>query len=71
MRVIPKWARITLKWQGSIHKRAEVIVLPQSRNSSKARKSQANTNAAEPSLEAPFQTVTVTRRKVAGMEVAV
>ena len=70
--MVPKWARVTLKWEGSVHKwEVEVIVQPRRRNNSKARKNQANANGAESLLEAPFQTVTVTRRKVAGMEVAV
>jgi len=68
--MVPKWERVTLKWEGSVHKEAEEIALPRRRNNRKARKSQANANAAESSLKAPFQTVTVTRRKVAGMEVA-
>jgi hypothetical protein len=52
--MVPRWARVTLKWEGSVHKRAEVIALPRRRNNRKARKSQANANAAESSLEAPF-----------------
>jgi hypothetical protein len=67
--MVPKWAHVTLKWEESVRKRAEEIALPR-RDNRKARKSQANANAAESSLEVPFQTVTVTRRKVAGMEVA-
>ncbi len=39
--MVPRWAHVTLKWEGSIHKRAEVIVLPR-RHNRKARKSQAN-----------------------------
>ena len=66
--MVPKWARVTLKWEGSVHKRAEEIALPR-RDNRKARKSQANADAAGSPLEAPFQTATVTRRKVAGMEV--
>ena len=71
-RVIPKWARVTLKWEESIRKwEAEVIAPARPHNNSKARrKSQANVDAAGSPLEAPFQTATVTRRKVAGMEVA-
>jgi hypothetical protein len=57
------------KWEGNIRKWAEGIALPQRDNNSKARKSQANADAAGSPLEAPFQTATVTRRKVAGMEV--
>ena len=68
-RVIPKWDRVTLKWEGNIHKWAEEIALPQ-RDSRKARKSQANAETAGSPLKAPLQTTTVTRRKVAGMEVA-
>jgi len=39
--MVPKWARVTLKWEGSVHKRAEQIALPR-RDNRKARKSQAN-----------------------------
>jgi hypothetical protein len=39
--MVPKWARVTLKWEGNIHKWAEGIALPQ-RDSRKARKNQAN-----------------------------
>jgi hypothetical protein len=66
--MVPKWAHVTLKWEGSVHKRAEEIALPR-RDNRKARKSQANADPARSPLEAPFQTATVTRRKVAGMEV--
>ena len=52
--MVPKWARVTLKWEGSIHKRAEEIALPR-RHNRKARKSRANANAAESSLEASFK----------------
>jgi hypothetical protein len=71
-RVIHKWARVTLKREGSIRKwEVEVIAPARPDNNSKARrKSQANADAAGSPLEAPFQTATVTRRKVAGMEVA-
>ena len=45
--MVPKWARITLKWEASTRKRqAAEIALPR-RHSRKARKSQANTDAAE------------------------
>ena len=68
--MVPKWELVTLKWEGSIHKWAEEIALPRRDNRSKPRrKSQANADAAGSPLEAPFQTATVTRRKVAGMEV--
>ena len=53
------------KWEaeGIAHTRA-------ASSSSKARrKNQANTDAAGSPLEAPFQTATVTRRKVAGIDV--
>jgi hypothetical protein len=36
-----KWERVTLKWEGSVHKRAEEIALPR-RDNRKARESQAN-----------------------------
>src|SRR5207244_8936499 len=39
--MVPKWARVTLKWEGSVHKRAEEIALPR-RDNRKQRKSQAN-----------------------------
>ena len=64
-----KWERATPKWEGNIRQWQEVIALPR-RDNRKARKSQANADAAGSPLEAPFQTATVTRRKVAGMEVA-
>ena len=56
------------KWEGNIRKWEAGIALPR-RDNRKARKSQANANAAGSLLEAPFQTATITRRKVAGMEV--
>ena len=71
--MVPKWARVTLKWEENIHKwQAEVIApaRPNNNNRKPRRKSQANADAAGSPLEAPFQTATVTRRKVAGMEVA-
>ncbi len=44
--MVPKWARVTLKWEGSVHKReVEEIALPR-RDNRKARKSQANADAA-------------------------
>jgi hypothetical protein len=45
--MVPKWERVTLKREGSIHKwEVEVIALPRRDNSSKARrKSQANADA--------------------------
>ena len=68
-RVIHKWERVRLKWERSIRKE-EVIAPDRPDNNSKARrKSQANADAAGSPLEAPFQTATVTRRKVAGMDV--
>ena len=56
---------------GGKHPQAEAaeIALPR-RDNRKARKSQANANAAWSPSEATLQTATVTRRKVAGMEVA-
>jgi hypothetical protein len=70
--MVHKWELVTLKWEGSIQKwELEVIALPRRDNSnSNARKSQANGDAAGSPLEAQLQTATVTRRKVAGMEVA-
>ena len=66
--MVPKWELVTLKWEGSIHKWAEEIALPR-RDNRKARKSQANADPARSPLKVAFQTATVTRRKVAGMEV--
>ena len=44
-RAIPKWARVTLKWEGNIRKwEAEVIALSPAADSSKARKRKANTD---------------------------
>ena len=74
LRVIPKWARITLKWQGNIRLRqAAVIALIRAADNRnrKARKSPTNPNWRTATVKATLQTVTVTRRKVAGMEVAV
>jgi hypothetical protein len=70
--MVLKWERVTLKRVGSIRKwEVEVIAPARPHNNSKGkRKSQANADVAGLPLEAPFQTATVTRRKVAGMEVA-
>ncbi len=67
--MVLKWERVTLKWEGSIHKWEAGIALLR-RDNRKARKSQTNADPARSPLEVPFQTATVTRRKVAGMEVA-
>ena len=50
------------KWE------AEVIALTRRVDNRKARRSQVNTDS-DPPLEALLQTVAVTRRKVAGIEV--
>ena len=63
--VIPKWEANTHRWE------AEVIAptRPADSNNKARRKSRANTDVARSRLQATLQMVTVTRRKVAGMEV--
>src|SRR4030095_9202162 len=71
--MVPRCDRVTSKWEENVHGRQAAVISPNraaDNNSSKARKSQANADAAGSPLETPFQTLTVTRRKVAGMEVA-
>jgi hypothetical protein len=67
--MVPKWELVTLKWEGSI-RNLEVTAPTRPAGNSKARKNQANADATGSPLEAPLQTATVTRRKVAEMEVA-
>jgi hypothetical protein len=51
--MVPKWELVTLKWEGNIRKwEAEVIALSRAVDNRKARKSQANTDAARSPLKA-------------------